>query len=38
VANEPPRDAAGRRLQEDVAAALARYPDAPAAADLGPAR
>lgn len=38
LANDLPRDALGRRLQEDVAAALARYPDAPPAASLGPGR
>jgi D-alanyl-D-alanine carboxypeptidase/D-alanyl-D-alanine-endopeptidase (penicillin-binding protein 4) len=36
VANELPRDATGRALQEQVGAALARYPDAPKPDDLAP--
>ena len=35
LANELPRDALGRRLQEDVAAALARYPDGPEPTEIG---
>ncbi|MEO6121252.1 MAG: D-alanyl-D-alanine carboxypeptidase/D-alanyl-D-alanine-endopeptidase [Acidimicrobiales bacterium] len=38
LANELPRDSLGRRLQEDLAAALARYPDAPPLDSLGPRR
>lgn len=36
VANELPRDAVGRALQEQVGAALARYPDAPKPDELAP--
>ena len=36
LANDLPRDAIGRALQESVGAALARYPDAPAPDDLDP--
>lgn len=35
LVNELPRDALGRRLQEDVAAALARYPDGPDRSEIG---
>ena len=36
VANDVPREAVGRTLQENVAAILARYPDAPPPEDLDP--
>jgi D-alanyl-D-alanine carboxypeptidase/D-alanyl-D-alanine-endopeptidase (penicillin-binding protein 4) len=36
LANELPQDALGRNLQETVGAILARYPEAPAPADLAP--
>lgn len=36
MANDLPRDARGRRLQEDVGAVLARYPDAPDPDSLAP--
>jgi D-alanyl-D-alanine carboxypeptidase/D-alanyl-D-alanine-endopeptidase (penicillin-binding protein 4) len=36
LANDVPREAAGRALQEAVAAVLARYPDAPAPSELEP--
>lgn len=36
ISNDIPREAAGRALQEAVAVALARYPDAPAPKDLEP--
>lgn len=36
VVNDLPRDALGRRLQEDVSAVLARYPDAPDPDSLAP--
>lgn len=36
LANDIPREAVGRALQESVAAVLARYPDAPAPQDLAP--
>jgi D-alanyl-D-alanine carboxypeptidase/D-alanyl-D-alanine-endopeptidase (penicillin-binding protein 4) len=36
ISNDIPREAAGRALQEAVAAVLARYPDAPAPEELAP--
>lgn len=36
LANQLPRDSVGRQLQEDVAAVLARYPEAPDLAGVGP--
>jgi D-alanyl-D-alanine carboxypeptidase/D-alanyl-D-alanine-endopeptidase (penicillin-binding protein 4) len=36
LANDVPREAAGRALQESVAAVLARYPDAPPPQELAP--